>query len=144
MKKNEQCELIAKIKNKLEFNGYRDFFINARIDTYLQEKDPLDETIDRAIDYVNSGADGISVPGLCQSDEIEKLVRSIEAPLNVMSLPNLTDVSHLNKLGVKRFSLGSAFSDATISFIEENARILLSEQNTKKLYASCTINTSFK
>jgi len=142
--KNTQCELISKIRNKLDGNGYHAFFINARTDTYLQKKDPLSDTIDRAIAYVNAGANGIFVPGLSQSDEITKLVESIDAPLNVMSLPNLTDTDNLNKLGVKRFSLGPAFSNAAISFIEEQARILFTEQNTKNLHASCDIKTSFK
>jgi len=142
--KNTQCELIAQIRNKLDGNGYHEFFINARTDTYLQKKDPLNDTIDRAVAYISSGANGIFVPGLWQSDEIAKLVESIDAPLNVMSLPNLTNIDSLNKLGVKRFSLGPAFSNATISFIEEQARILFTEQNTKNLYASCDIKTSFK
>jgi 2-methylisocitrate lyase-like PEP mutase family enzyme len=142
--KNTQCELISKIRNKLDGNGYHAFFINARTDTYLQKKNPLNDTIDRAIAYVNAGANGIFVPRLSQNDEMAKLVESIEAPLNVMSLPNLTDIDNLNKLGVKRFSLGPAFSNAAISFIEEQARILFTEQNTKNLHASCDIKTSFK
>ncbi len=144
--KNKQCELIVEIKNKLHKNGYREFFINARTDTYLQKKNPLNETIERSIDYVSSGADGIFVPGICESDEIKKLVDAIDAPLNVMSLPNLTDIntSRLNELGVKRFSLGSAFSDATVSFIEESARMLFTKQNTGKLYTGCDIRTLFK
>jgi len=142
--KNRQSQLISKIRNKLDGNGYHEFFINARIDTYLQKKDPLDDTIERAVDYVSSGADGIFIPGLWKSDEIEKVVTSINAPLNLMSLPNLTDTDSLNELGVKRFSLGPAFSNATISFIEENARTLFTEQDTKKLYDNCNVTTSFK
>jgi len=141
--KNTQCELISRIRNKLDGNGYHEFFINARTDTYLQKKEPLNDTVDRAVAYANAGANGIFVPGLWQSEEIEKLVKSIEVPLNVMSLPNLTDVDSLNKLGVKRFSLGPAFSNATISFIEEQARVLFTKQNTKNLYTSCNVATSF-
>ncbi len=142
--KERQCELIAKIRDKLDGRGYPEFFINARIDTYLQKKDPLNDTIERAVDYVSSGANGIFVPGLCQSDEIEKVVTSIDAPLNLMSLPSLTDIERLNEIGVKRFSLGPAFSNATISFIEENARILFKEQDIKKLYANSDMITLFK
>ncbi len=144
--KNTQCELIMQIKNKLDENGYREFFINARTDTYLQNKNPLSETIERSIDYVGSGADGIFVPGVCDSDEIKQLVDAIDAPLNVMSLPNLTDISasRLNELGVKRFSLGNAFSDATVSFIEQSARMLFTKQNTDALYAGDKIRTAFK
>jgi len=142
--KNRQSDLIAKIRDKLDGSGYAEFFINARIDTYLQKENPLNETIERATDYVSSGANGIFVPGLCANDEIERLVTSIDAPLNLMSLPNLTDINSLNELGVKRFSIGPVFSNAVISFIEESTRILFTEQNTKKLHANCNVTTSFK
>lgn len=142
--KKTQCTLIMKVRNKLNENGYQEFFINARTDTYLQKKTPLNETIERSIDYINSGADGIFVPGLSKKNEIKKLVESIDAPLNIMSLPNLTDTSNLNELGVKRFSIGGSFSDTTISFIEENAQRLFTKQNTEKLYTGYDIKTSFK
>jgi 2-methylisocitrate lyase-like PEP mutase family enzyme len=138
-----QCELIEKIRNKLDQNGYNEFFINARVDTYLQ-KHSLEETVDRSIHYISSGADGIFVPGLCQKDEIKRLVKSIEAPLNTMSLPHLTDINHLNDLGVKRFSMGNAFSDAAISFIEETAGRLLTKKNTENLYSDREIRTVFQ
>ena len=144
---NKQCALFEAIRNRLDSNGYGNFFINARIDTYLQNETPnetpFEETIKRANAYVSSGANGIFVPGLSQFDEIEKVVKSIEAPLNIMSLPTLTECDNLNKIGVKRFSTGYAFSDATISFIEKMANKLYAKQETKDLYTDHRISTSF-
>lgn len=74
------------------------------------------------------------VPGLHQSDEIKKLSETIQALLNIMSLPSLTETAHLSELGVKRFSIGNALSDATISFVEEKARTLLNNRDTSSLY----------
>ena len=142
--KDKHCELIEKIRTMLDKHGYNKFFINARTDTYFLQNDPLEETIDRSISYINSGADGIFVPGLYQCDEIKKLAESIGAPLNVMSLPNLTDANSLNKLGVKRFSIGNAFSDSIISSIEDKAQILATQKNTESLYTHCKVKTSFK
>lgn len=142
--KERQCQLIRKIRNKLDGQGYTDFFINARIDTYFQLKDPQRETIDRAIDYVASGANGIFVPGISQSHDIEDLVNAIDAPLNVMSLPKLTDANQLNELGVKRFSTGNALSDATTAFIELQSRQLLSLKNTESLYLNGEVKTQFR
>jgi len=142
--KNRQCELLAQIRGALDSHGCRDFFINARIDTYLQQKEPLQETIARAIRYIDSGADGVFVPGLCDKSEITELVKSIAAPLNVMSLPGCTDIESLGELGVKRFSIGSALSDATISFIEESARTIFAEHNTEILHANSAVKRVFK
>ena len=142
--KDKHSELLAGLRQILDSNGYADFFINARIDTYLQQQNPLAQTIERAISYVNSGADGVFVPGLCQRDEIQQLSSNIAAPLNVMSLPSFTEADGLCELGVKRFSIGNAFSDATISFIEESAKILLMTRNTSSLYTDSVIRTAFR
>ena len=140
---SKQCALFEAIRNRLDSNGYGNFFINARTDTYLQNENPLDETIKRANAYVSSGANGIFIPGLSQFDEIEKVVKSIGVPLNIMSLPTLTECDNLNKIGVKRFSTGYAFSDATISFIEKMANGLYAKQETKDLYTDHRISTLF-
>jgi len=76
--KRKQCELLENVRSSLDNNGYKNFFINARIDTYLQKDDPFNETIERATAYANSGADGIFVPGLVDFDEIKKVVDSID------------------------------------------------------------------
>lgn len=140
----KQCDLIHAIRSKLEANGFGDFFINVRTDTFLQISDPLDETIERAISYVNSGASGIFVPGLYKINEIERVVSSISVPLNLMSLPNLTNANILSDIGVKRFSLGYAFSEATVSFIEKSAQKIFTERNTHELYSDYKIKTSFR
>lgn len=139
-----QCQILEKIRNKLDNNGYSDFFINARIDTYFQLNDPLVETINRSKDYIKSGANGIFVPGINCNDDIKAIVDTIDAPLNVMSLPHLTDVKPLEKLGVKRFSTGPAFSNTVINFIERESKGLLDQQSTANLYKNCDIQTAFK
>jgi 2-methylisocitrate lyase-like PEP mutase family enzyme len=140
----EQSELITKIRSTLDNNNYHDFFINARIDTYFQLKDPQSETIERANAYANSGACGVFVPGIMQSHDIKELVSKIDVPLNVLSLPELTDIALLNELGVKRFSIGNALSDAVIAFIEQQSQQLISKQNTKNLYQHQGVKTQFK
>jgi len=140
----EQSALIKDIRERLNTEGHADFFINARTDTYLQCESPLAETRVRATAYVGCGASGIFVPGLSQDSEIEELATLIKAPLNVMSLPQLTDVGQLHSLGVKRFSIGNALSDATTVFIEQQARQLLTQANTKSLYQNGEVTTQFR
>lgn len=130
----EHSNLLGKIRTALEHNGYKDFYINARTDTYLQMESPLRETIERASCYVESGASGVFVPGVTKKNEIKELAAEIKAPLNVFSLPGLTDCSELKDLGVKRFSFGNALSDQVISFLEKSAAQLLESRNTQILY----------
>jgi len=139
-----QCGVITAIRQALDLEGYNDFFINARIDTYFHLSDPLDETINRAAAYVNSGADGIFVPGLSQSDEIKQLVNTIDAPINLLSLPELTDSNKLTELGVKRFSIGNGLSDAVTAFIEAQSHHMFTHKNTENLYNNDPITTVFR
>ncbi|QGQ48528.1 isocitrate lyase/PEP mutase family protein [Metabacillus sediminilitoris] len=130
----EHCNLLSKIRSALDKNGYKNFYINARTDTYLQSNKPLLETIDRAKSYVESGASGIFVPGLIDHDEIRKITMIVNAPLNVLSLPGLTNCNKLRELGVKRFSFGNALSDHYIAFLEKNAERLVEFKDTSHLY----------
>ncbi|MGX1703482.1 isocitrate lyase/PEP mutase family protein [Microbacterium sp. NPDC055357] len=81
-----------------------ELFVNARTDTYWLGAQ-TEETIRRAREYVDAGADGIFVPGLRDPHEIEKLVSVLgDSPLNVLAeLP----LPQLHELGVRRISTGS-------------------------------------
>src|SRR6266478_339192 len=68
-------------------------FINARTDVYLAEigspESRVGETIERAARYRQAGANGIFVPGLSESADIEAIVRDVKMPVNVMAVPDL-------------------------------------------------------
>lgn len=127
-------KLLSKIRFALDQHGFKEFYINARTDTYFQKENPLIETIDRAKAYVESGASGIFVPGLTHEGEIKEIASSVKAPLNVLSLPGLTNCNKLKALGVKRFSFGNALSDKVIAFLEKNTAQLLDLKDTSILY----------
>ncbi|MEW9699447.1 isocitrate lyase/phosphoenolpyruvate mutase family protein [Paenibacillus sp. SI8] len=131
---SHQCELLTKMRTELEKNGYKDFYINARTDTYLQNKDPLQETITRAKAYVESGASGIFVPGLKDDAEIKMIVSETAAPLNVMSMPGLTSCKKLKELGVRRLSLGGALYRKLNTLLENCAAHIYESQDTSVLF----------
>jgi len=141
---SQQCKILEEIRNRLDNNGYSDFFINARIDTFFQLDDPLAETIKRSKNYLDSGANGIFVPGINSTNDIKAVIEKVNAPLNVMSLPNLTDAKLLQEIGVKRFSTGPAFSNTVINFIEQRSTELFTNLNTESLYKQCDVKTNFK
>jgi 2-methylisocitrate lyase-like PEP mutase family enzyme len=86
------------------------------------------EINERAKAYAESGASGIFVPGVTKDDEIKEIVSNVNAPLNVLSLPGITNCNKLKELGVKRLSFGNALSD--IVFLEKNAVPLLEYKDT--------------
>ncbi|MEK3952309.1 isocitrate lyase/PEP mutase family protein [Psychrobacillus sp. FSL K6-1464] len=131
---NEHCTLLSAIRMALDNHGYQDFYINARTDTYFHTENPFYETVNREKAYVESGASGIFVPGMIDYDEIKEITMTIHAPINVLSLPELTNCHVLQELGVQRFSFGNALSDKIISFLDSNAAQLMELQDTSLLY----------
>lgn len=62
----------------------------------------------------NAGSHVLYAPGLKTLDEIRAVLSSIDRPLNVLLGPfdEFCPLSDLAELGVKRVSMGSAFSNA--------------------------------
>jgi 2-methylisocitrate lyase-like PEP mutase family enzyme len=84
-----------------------ELFVNARVDTYWLGQDAtVAATLDRAIRYVDAGADGIFVPGATTPDVLRELTAAIERPVNVLAIPGRS-LAELFALGVRRVSTGS-------------------------------------
>jgi 2-methylisocitrate lyase-like PEP mutase family enzyme len=82
-------------------------FINARVDTYwLSQQANTTSTIERALRYVEAGADGIFVPLANDRAELAEIVRNVPRPVNTLPVPGLT-LAELGELGVARVSTGS-------------------------------------
>jgi 2-methylisocitrate lyase-like PEP mutase family enzyme len=104
------------------------FVLNARTDTYFAgtSGDVFAETVERAVRYVQAGADCIFVPGVVEEDTIRRLATAIPGPLNVVAgLANSIDAPTLFSLGVKRVSLGGSLARASLSMLERAGRELL-------------------
>ena len=104
------------------------FVLNARTDTYFAgaSGDVFDETVQRAVRYLDAGADCVFVPGVVEQDTIRRLAVAIPGPLNVVAgLANLIDAPTLFSLGVKRVSLGGGLARAALSLLERAGRELL-------------------
>ena len=82
-------------------------FINARVDTYwLRQEANTAATIERALRYVEAGADGIFVPLANDRAELAEIIRNIPRPVNTLPVPHMT-LTELGELGVARVSTGS-------------------------------------
>jgi len=103
---NDFCKTINAIKEYL-IQIKSSLFVNVRTDAYIIGlNSPFKETLSRVKHYTNCGADGIFIPCITDEKETEHLVKSTHLPINVMCMPNLPDFDRLQKIGVKRISMG--------------------------------------
>ena len=102
------------------------FFINARTDLFLKTQsydDALvDEVIERGKAFADAGASGFFVPRLSDPRQIERVVREVPLPLNVIAFPGAPDKRVWADAGVARISHGPFPHRALMARLTEMAR----------------------
>ena len=116
----ERVRAAAETARSLSFR----FTLTARAENFIAGKPDLRDTIERLQAYQAAGADALFAPGLRSADEIATVVRSVDAPVNVvMGLQGARlSVAELTRLGVKRISVGSALARAALGAFLRGAR----------------------
>ena len=103
-----------------------DFFINARTDLYLKVSEHDDALVDQVIErgkaFADAGASGFFVPRLADAAQIERIVREVPLPLNVIAFPGAPPKSDWASAGVARISHGPFPHRALMAQLEEAAR----------------------
>jgi 2-methylisocitrate lyase-like PEP mutase family enzyme len=106
------------------------FFINARTDLFLktqQQDDALvDQVIERGKAFADAGASGFFVPRLAEPKQIERVVREVPLPLNVIAFPGAPDKRLWAEAGVARISHGPFPHRALMKTLTEMAREAIS------------------
>ena len=108
------------------------FVLNARTDPYLVRHGSADvnfaEAVRRANAFREAGAGCLFVPGPMDADTIGRLVREIHGPLNVLGArggsTSALAIPALEKLGVRRVSIGGSLSVAALGFAQQAMREL--------------------
>ncbi|HVO56199.1 MAG TPA: isocitrate lyase/phosphoenolpyruvate mutase family protein [Dongiaceae bacterium] len=99
--------------------------INARTDIYLMPVGPeetrFQRTVDRLRAYREAGASCLFAPGIRDAETIGRLVKALEAPLNILLQPGGPTVRELEKLGVARASAGSGPHRVALTALREAA-----------------------
>jgi len=98
--------------------------LTARAENYLHGRADLADTIRRLQAYQEAGADVLYAPGLTSLDDIRAVVSSVDRPVNVLTLAGAPTVPQLAGAGVRRISVGSAFSNAALGALVSAAREL--------------------
>jgi len=98
---------ISELKQELDIP----FVINARTCAYwlnvADEERKMAIAIERGNAFAKAGADCIFIPGPLNQETVHKLVKKIDAPLNIIANPIFNDFDAMNSIGVKRLSMGS-------------------------------------
>jgi len=106
------------------------FFINARTDLFLKAQTYDDALVDQAIErgkaFADAGANGFFVPRLADPKQIERVVREVPLPLNVIAVPGAPDKRIWAEAGVARISHGPFPHRALMAKLTEMAREAIS------------------
>jgi len=103
----------AAVRSAATDRGYG-LVINARVDVFLADRGAqpqralLDEAVTRARSYRAGGVDCVFPILLHDRDTITEFVDAVEAPVNILALPQAPPIARLAELGVARISYGSS------------------------------------
>jgi 2-methylisocitrate lyase-like PEP mutase family enzyme len=107
-----------------------DFYINARTDLFLKTQNYDDALIDQVVErgkaFADAGASGFFVPRLSDAGQIERVVREVPLPLNVITYPGAPDKKVWADAGVARISHGPFPHRALMAKLTEMAREAIS------------------
>jgi 2-methylisocitrate lyase-like PEP mutase family enzyme len=119
----DRIRAAAEVVRALPFS----FTLTARAENFLVGRPDLADTITRLQAYQEAGADVLYAPGLTTKADIERVVRAVDRPLNVvmgLQTPKGVPLSlaELSALGVKRVSVGSALTRAAYGAMLRGAK----------------------
>src|SRR6476469_341164 len=105
------------------------FYINARTDLFLKTQtydDALiDQVVERGTAFAEAGASGFFVPRLADPKQIERVVREVPLPLNVIAFPGAPEKKVWASAGIARISHGPFPHRALMATFEDMARTAL-------------------
>ncbi len=112
-------------------------FLNIRTDPFLlAHEGALSDTLTRAKIYEGAGANGLFVPCVTKSSDIDAIVQATNIPVNVMAMPDLPDLSTLQSLGVKRVSTGNFLYQNMQQFLTLNINSMKHSQSFDRLFVN--------
>jgi len=133
-----QVEKIRAIRETAKSLGIP-FVLNARTDVYLMPIGPettrFERTVERLRAYRDAGADCLFVPGLYDHETIAKLVKAVEAPLNILANPACPPLPELERIGVARVSAGSGIMRAAMGAVQRVGQEMLEARSCETMFA---------
>jgi 2-methylisocitrate lyase-like PEP mutase family enzyme len=116
--------------------------LNARTDVYLMPIGPeasrFERTVERLRAYRDAGASCLFAPGVYDRDTIAKLVKALEAPLNILANPTLPPMAELEKIGVARVSAGSGIMRSAMGAVQRVGKEILEKRSFESMFVGAT------
>jgi len=136
-----QVEKIRAIREAASSAGVP-FVLNARTDIYLMPIGPeatrFERTVERLRAYREAGADCLFAPGVYDVETIKRLVKAVEAPLNILANPACPPVAEMEKAGVARVSAGSGIMRAAMGLVQRIGKEMLEARSCEMMFAGAT------
>ena len=124
-----------------------DFVLTGRCEVFLvKHPDPLGEAVRRLKAYEAAGADAVYAPGVKQEAEVRAIVEAVKVPVNVLGgLGGVSnDIAALERLGVKRVSIGSGLAKVALGAFLKSADALAKRRfDYSGAAPSSTLNGAF-
>ena len=115
------------------------FVLNARTDIYLMPVGPestrFERTVERLRAYRDAGASCLFAPCLYDRETIAKLVKAVEAPVNILANPACPPIAELEKIGVARVSAGSGIMRAALGLVRRIGKDMLESRSCEMMFA---------
>ncbi|HEX8765910.1 MAG TPA: isocitrate lyase/phosphoenolpyruvate mutase family protein [Candidatus Acidoferrum sp.] len=115
------------------------FVLNARTDIYLMPIGPestrFERTLERLRAYRDAGASCLFAPCLYDRETIAKLVKAVEAPLNILANLACPPIAELEKIGVARVSAGSGIMRAALGLVRRIGKEMAESRSCELMFA---------
>jgi 2-methylisocitrate lyase-like PEP mutase family enzyme len=109
-------------------------FINVRCDAFLLNIPNTVQVATERIKKYEQVADGIFLPCITKESDVAKMVSETTLPLNVMCMPELPNFETVEKMGVKRISMGNFLNSYAYTSLEKMTATILTEQSFNALF----------
>ena len=120
-------ERIAAARRAIDASG-TGVWLTARTEGFITGRPDLDETVRRLRAFADAGADCLYAPGIRTPEQITALVQAVAPkPVNVLVGGPFTTVASLQRLGVRRVSVGGALARSAWAGFLTAAREIASE-----------------
>jgi len=109
---DEAVQRITAARAAIDMSG-QNVVLVGRCEAYLMRTLDMDEVIARLSAYSVAGADCLYAPGLKEIDDIARVVKSVDKPVNANLTATGLSIADMAAVGVRRVSVGAALAKAT-------------------------------
>jgi 2-methylisocitrate lyase-like PEP mutase family enzyme len=120
---DEAVQRITAARAAIDMSG-QNVVLVGRCEAYLMKTLDMDEVTARLCAYSVAGADCLYAPGLKEIDDIARVVKSVDKPVNANLTATGLSIADMAAVGVRRVSVGAALAKATYAAFDGFVELL--------------------